>query len=78
MDETLDLAEPHIVLCVDGNFQHKRHLAAIHEIPGHKPPATELFLDPAQVDQMAETVAGRCRRDPQSDELVVCAFYFNL
>ncbi|KAH9814031.1 hypothetical protein DFH28DRAFT_1083085 [Melampsora americana] len=71
VDKTPDPDEPHIILCVDGNFQHKRHLAASHEIPGHNPEPPELFMDPERVDKMAVAMAGgRGTRNPQLDELV--------
>ncbi|EGG03615.1 uncharacterized protein MELLADRAFT_90015 [Melampsora larici-populina 98AG31] len=45
--------EPDLVICIDGNFQHRRHAAASVEIPGAQPPRPSMFLDPAAVDDMA-------------------------
>lgn len=76
VDDTADVDEPHIILCIDGNFQHKRHQAASSEIVGHKLPNPELFMDPARIEAMAEAMAEpagrRHNRNPQLEELVVC------
>ncbi|KAH9815164.1 hypothetical protein DFH28DRAFT_893208 [Melampsora americana] len=45
--------EPDLVICIDGNFQHRRHAAASVEIPGAQPPRPSMFLDPAAVEDMA-------------------------
>ncbi|KAH9823851.1 hypothetical protein DFH28DRAFT_921373 [Melampsora americana] len=45
--------EPDIIVCQDGNFQHKRHAAASVEIPGYHPEVSELFAPPAEVEDMA-------------------------
>ncbi|EGF99400.1 uncharacterized protein MELLADRAFT_94642 [Melampsora larici-populina 98AG31] len=42
--------EPHIVVCIDGNFQHKRHARASVPIPGWHPPRPSIFLDPKLVN----------------------------
>ncbi|KAH9815796.1 hypothetical protein DFH28DRAFT_1082087 [Melampsora americana] len=38
--------EPQVLVCLDGNFQHKRHAKASVPIPGSLPPRPEIFLDP--------------------------------
>lgn len=38
-----------MVVCLDGNFQHKRHACASVPIPGSQPPRPGLFLDPRLV-----------------------------
>jgi hypothetical protein len=43
--------EPDYIVCMDGNFQHRRHKAASHEIVSVKTPA--LFINPDDVQQMA-------------------------
>ncbi|KAH9822477.1 hypothetical protein DFH28DRAFT_881650 [Melampsora americana] len=53
--------EPQVVICLDGNFQHKRHDFASVTIPGFHPPRPELFLDPKLVEAKARYIA----RGPQ-------------
>lgn len=36
--------EPDYIVCMDGNFQHRRHAAASVPIPGYKPDLPELFM----------------------------------
>ncbi|KAH9807979.1 hypothetical protein DFH28DRAFT_1088460 [Melampsora americana] len=48
--------EPDLVICIDGNFQHRRHAAASVEIPGAQPPRPDVFLDPVAVEQMARKI----------------------
>lgn len=55
MDVTKE-GEPDIVLCEDGNFQHKRHTTASVPIPGYEAPVPELFVPPKAVQEMAEEV----------------------
>lgn len=50
--------EPDIIVCLDGNFQHRRHAAASVPIPGYDPPLPELFLPKAQWEDMAEKIGG--------------------
>ncbi|KAH9820127.1 hypothetical protein DFH28DRAFT_1079978 [Melampsora americana] len=52
---TPDEADVHV--CLDGNYQHRRHAAASVEIPGYKPAQPDLFLDPAEVNCMARKLA---------------------
>jgi hypothetical protein len=43
--------EPHFIVCMDGNFQHRRHIQASSEIPEIlKTPS--LFIDPVEVLEM--------------------------
>ncbi|EGF97296.1 uncharacterized protein MELLADRAFT_70083 [Melampsora larici-populina 98AG31] len=42
--------DPRVIICLDGNFQHKRHALASVPIPGFNPPRPDLFLDPKLVD----------------------------
>ncbi|KAH9807274.1 hypothetical protein DFH28DRAFT_910763 [Melampsora americana] len=62
--------EPDVICCCDGNFQHRRHLAASVPIPGFKPEIPELFMDPEKVESMAESI--RIVRSKKDDEPVVC------
>lgn len=50
--------EPEVIICLDGNFQHKRHAAASVPIPGFEPPRPEIFLDPKLVERKARHMAG--------------------
>lgn len=36
--------EPDYIVCMDGNFQHRRHVAASVPIPGYFPETPELFM----------------------------------
>lgn len=49
-----DENEPDIIVAQDGNFQHKRHAAASVPISGYDPPVPELFVPPAEVQDMAD------------------------
>ena len=43
--------EPNYIFCMDGNFQHRRHVEASVEIPGSlKNPS--LFVPPEEIDRM--------------------------
>ncbi|KAI7942193.1 hypothetical protein MJO28_012220 [Puccinia striiformis f. sp. tritici] len=44
--------EPHCIVCMDGNFQHCRHLKASVEIPQLKQQSPSLFVEPQQVSDM--------------------------
>ncbi|POW15349.1 hypothetical protein PSTT_02240 [Puccinia striiformis] len=44
--------EPHCIVCMDGNFQHRRHLKASVEIPQLKQQSPSLFVEPQQVSDM--------------------------
>lgn len=46
-------SEPDVIVCLNGNFQHRRHAAASVPIPGHDPPLPELFLPKYNWEQMA-------------------------
>lgn len=63
---TLNPAEPQVLVCLDGNFQHKRHLVSSVPIPGFHPPRPGLFLDPTLVESKA-----RFLRDPINHAEVV-------
>lgn len=49
--------DPQVLVCLDGNFQHKRHAKASVPIPGSQPPRPGLFLDPKLVAAKALFVA---------------------
>lgn len=49
--------EPDIIVCMDGNFQHRRHQAASVPIPGRALLKPELFIDPLSVEAMAKLTA---------------------
>lgn len=66
MDQSSKIDEPHIILCVDGNFQHRCHQAAGHELQ-----IPELFMETEEVESMANAMAVGRTQDPQLDELVV-------
>lgn len=63
--------EPSIILCLDGNFQQSRHMAASNPIPGYNPPTPEIFLDPAVVEDMGDRMRGGPARRREADEFVV-------
>ena len=49
------IEEPDFILCMDGNFQHRRHLAASAET--QEPIKTpSIFIDPHKVSQMEESM----------------------
>ncbi|KAA1092644.1 hypothetical protein PGT21_009631 [Puccinia graminis f. sp. tritici] len=43
--------EPDYIVCMDGNFQHRRHLAASHELSEYSN-QTSLFISPEEVEDM--------------------------
>ncbi|EFP80171.2 uncharacterized protein PGTG_05396 [Puccinia graminis f. sp. tritici CRL 75-36-700-3] len=43
--------EPDYIVCMDGNFQHRRHLAASHELSEFSN-QTSLFISPEEVEDM--------------------------
>ncbi|KAH9815483.1 hypothetical protein DFH28DRAFT_1126225 [Melampsora americana] len=45
--------EPDYIVCVDGNFQHRRHTAASREYEERKTSYPSLFMDPRKVAQWA-------------------------
>lgn len=67
--------EPDVIVCCDGNFQHRWHKAASCPIVGHTPKRPELFIDPAAVSAMAAKIStmpsGRQREPTVRDELMV-------
>lgn len=64
------VGEPDIVVCLDGNFSHKRMATASVPIPGHNPEAPELFLDPTRIQKMAAEL-GQTAAQPTHHGLVV-------
>ncbi|KAH9816642.1 hypothetical protein DFH28DRAFT_927385 [Melampsora americana] len=54
--------EPDFVVCCDGTFQERRHLAASVPIPEFNSGTPELFIEPAKVEAMAEVICGSCPR----------------
>ncbi|KAH9820010.1 hypothetical protein DFH28DRAFT_1079905 [Melampsora americana] len=68
LDDTLDDANPLIVLiCLDGNFQHKRHACASVPIPGFKPSRPDIFLDPKIVQAKERLMAGLGQDEGEAD-----------
>ena len=49
--------EPDIIVCMDGNFQHRRHQAASVPIRGRELLRPELFIDPSSVVAMSKVFA---------------------
>ncbi|KAH9818426.1 hypothetical protein DFH28DRAFT_888280, partial [Melampsora americana] len=47
--ENEELDEPHYMVCVDGNFQHRRHKAASSEYEEKKVALPSLFIDPEKI-----------------------------
>lgn len=43
--------EPDVVVCIDGNFQHRRHMKASVEPPNLARPTPSLFLSPNRVEE---------------------------
>jgi hypothetical protein len=61
--------EPDYIVCMDGNFQHRRHLAASDENPeAHKTP--HLFINPRKVQQMAQSMESPMGPNQMDDETV--------
>ncbi|EHS64150.1 uncharacterized protein PGTG_21900 [Puccinia graminis f. sp. tritici CRL 75-36-700-3] len=60
--------EPDFIVCMDGNFQHRRHLAASSGIPEQNKTFT-LFIDPDEVLQMESTMRGNTQPDEVNDNL---------
>ncbi|KAH9820353.1 hypothetical protein DFH28DRAFT_1079760 [Melampsora americana] len=54
-------------VCTDGNFQHRRHLAASREYEEHEIETPPLFLDPKKIDEWEKRVSNQGR----DNELVV-------
>jgi hypothetical protein len=55
--------EPDIIVCMDGNFQHRRHITAgtkQAQIPTKMP---SLFLPAEQIDRMEARLAGHDEND---------------
>lgn len=68
--------EPDMVVCIDGNFQHKRHMAAGRPIPGLQLQIPELFLTPDQVETMRlQTGLTRQGSSSAANALVVSKLY---
>ncbi|KAA1126384.1 hypothetical protein PGTUg99_030358 [Puccinia graminis f. sp. tritici] len=63
--------EPDFIVCMDGNFQHRRHLAASSGIPEQNKTFT-LFIDPDEVLQMESTMRGNIQPDEVNDNLDRC------
>ncbi|KAH9823012.1 hypothetical protein DFH28DRAFT_880426 [Melampsora americana] len=51
--------ELQVLICLNGNFQHKRHAVASFPIPGFRPPRPDLFLDPKRVHAKERLLAGQ-------------------
>lgn len=49
--------EPDIIVCMDGNFQHRRHQAASVPITGRPLLKPELFINPSCVEAMAQVTS---------------------
>lgn len=54
--------EPHVIVCMDGNFQHRRHKAASVPIIGHEVVKPELFIHPEAVSAMAQLTSQGMRK----------------
>lgn len=65
--------EPDHIVCLDGNFQHRRHAAASVPIPGYQPIMPELFIP-------SEEIADATHDAPSNaaNEEVVSFFFFKL
>ncbi|KAH9812739.1 hypothetical protein DFH28DRAFT_1129505 [Melampsora americana] len=61
--------EPHVIVCLDGNFQHRRHLAASVSIPGYVPKTPELFLPMEQWKKMASKIRDDDNQPGEDEEL---------
>lgn len=65
---TTEACEPDIIVCLDGNFQHRRHKAASVPIPGYSPPNPELFLPKTEWERMASRI-GADVNNPEDDDI---------
>lgn len=61
--------ESDVTVCLDGNYQHRRHAAASVIIPGSHPPRPEIFLQASAVNKMARKWAMSTNGD-HGEELV--------
>ncbi|KAH9809786.1 hypothetical protein DFH28DRAFT_904067 [Melampsora americana] len=55
--------EGDVTICLDGNYQHRRHASASVIIPGSQPPRPELFLETKAVNEMARQMNCSAVRD---------------
>lgn len=62
--------EPDVVLCIDCNFQQRRHKAASIPIPGWNPKTPELFLPLDEVEEMAKQLASHTRSGAEEEHVV--------
>ncbi|EGF97133.1 uncharacterized protein MELLADRAFT_87766 [Melampsora larici-populina 98AG31] len=58
--------EPDVVVCMDGNFQHRRHIAAGTKAARKTTQMPPLFLPDDQVNQMCARLAGHAEDDFQA------------
>lgn len=65
-------AVPDIVVCLDGNFQQRRHMAASVKIDGRTLETPELFLDPKRVEQMANEIRPKQKAAGDDEQVVRC------
>ncbi|EGG01505.1 uncharacterized protein MELLADRAFT_92095 [Melampsora larici-populina 98AG31] len=70
-DAKTEAFEPDFICCCDGNFQHRRHLAASVPIPGLNPETPELFIKPEKVESMAELIQKTGPKSKKDHEYVV-------
>jgi hypothetical protein len=61
--------KPDYIVCMDGNFQHRRHLATSNEI-APKTSNHSLFISPQEVQEM-EVLANTARTIPGRDVTLV-------
>ena len=54
----LILSEPDIVVCLDGNFQHRRHISAAHKAAKTPVKMPKLFVPDEQVTSMQQLISG--------------------
>lgn len=67
----LFLSEPDIIVCLDGNFQHRRHISAgtkAAKVPTKMP---KLFIPEEQVTAMEQKISGVSDDDFVSSNLII-------
>lgn len=62
--------EPDVIVCLDGNFQHRRHQAASVPITGRTLVNPELFIRQSSVEAMAKLTAVTSSQTPSVENSV--------
>lgn len=70
---------PDCIVCIDANFQQRRHESASIPIPGHQATNPELFMDPSRVEEMRKRMdkKGAAEEVIVSNSLLVSGLFRN-